>query len=341
MADDTFRQDRNNEETPTRFGQKNVEQPPPGFGPQADPTDRPKMTGKIHPAMHAAMRAAKEGRDPSGMSQVRMQGSTKLEELISKSREKSHIYEEVLLPSRGVFYDGKNGPSDGILHIRRMVGEEEQILATPRYVKNGLAVNMIFKKCLQESYPADKLLSADRTFLLIKLRGISYGHEYEVELKCPECSRKFNHVIDLNLGVNQCPDNIQTNLEGKLPISGYTFAYRYSRGEDETSLQAYRDNQLRLFGNTGADDSLMFRTASLLEHIEGLTDKKELTTLLKHLPIQDVAYLRNVVTDPPFGVDTKCQVQCGGCFADFEVELPLEASFFFPRQKRMDQENPA
>ena len=98
-----------------------------------------------------------------------------------------------------------------------------------------------------------------------------------------------------------------------MPKSGYKFTYRLSRGRDETAIQDHRDRQMRNFGDTAADDTLIYRTAQLVEEIEGLTDKKELKELIKRLPIQDVAYLRNITTEPPFGVDTKIDILCPLC----------------------------
>ena len=84
-------------------------------------------------------------------------------------------YEEILLPSKGKFYDGTNGPSDGIISLRPMTGEEEQILATPRFVRKGQAINMIFQKCIKENFKVENFLTVDRTYMLLYLRGISYS----------------------------------------------------------------------------------------------------------------------------------------------------------------------
>ncbi len=303
-----------------------------------------KFAGKLPPAMKQALRMVR-GDSPietAPVSQARAQGSSHLEDLISGLVDKSFVYEEVVLPSKGAFYDGQDGPKDGILHIRPMTGEEEQILATPRYVRRGLAINMIFQRCLKENnFSPDNFLSADRTFLLIWLRGISYTPKYEVEVKCPECGRKYNTELNLaELIINDCPKNFKPPLNGKMPTSGYKFNYRLSRGSDETAIQEYRDKRLKDWGDTGVDDSLIYRTAMMLDDIEGLTDKKELMMLLKKLPIQDVSYLRNRTTEPPFGVNTKCNIDCPGCQANYEVDLPLEANFFFPRP-RQTAETPA
>ena len=83
-----------------------------------------------------------------------------------------------------------------------------------------------------------------------------------------------------------------------------------------------------------ADDTLLYRTAFLIEEIEGLSNKIEIQTLLKKLPINDVAYLRTVVNDPPFGVDTKVSINNPYTLNDFEIELPLESNFFFPKARK-------
>lgn len=265
---------------------------------------------------------------------VRTVGSAQLEDLLSQLREQSYVYDEKKLPSLGVFYDGSDGPTDGVLHIRPMTGEEEQILATPRFVRKGLAINMIFQRCIKENIKPDNLLSVDRTYLLIWLRGISYGHAYEVEIRCPECDKKFPHTINLDqLMVNYCPTEFRSPLSDVLPKSGLKFNWRLPRGKDENQVTDYRERRTKEFGESAVDDSLLYRMALMLDDIEGLSNKTEILVLLKKLHIQDIAYLRNLSSEPPFGVDTKCGASCGYCFHDFEVELPLEAGFFFPRHK--------
>lgn len=319
--------------------------------PAGDPFKNPespiKFSGNIPPAMKQALKNVKQEKaEASGeiphQSQARATGSAQFEDLIEQLKETSYLFEEIKLPSAGMFYDGKDGPSEGTLHIRPMTGEEEQVLATPRWVRKGQAINMIFQRCLREKFRTDNFLSVDRTYLLIWLRGISYGPEYEVEVKCPECERKFATSINLSdLQVNYCPKSFVPPLQDTLPKSGFKFTYRLSKGSDETAVQEHRDKHLKMWGDTGADDTLIYRTALLLEEIEGLKDKQELIMLIKSLPIQDVSYLRNLITDPPFGVDTKCVIDCAVCLANFDVELPLEANFFFPRTRKKKEETPA
>lgn len=275
-------------------------------------------------------RARPAPKKPTPDARVHDKGSDALAALIEKLDDHFQ-WEEFELPSKGKFYN--NIPA--VIHVRPMTGEEEQILATPRFVKRGKAIDMIFQRCVRERFDTEQLLSVDRTHLLIYLRGISYTPEYDVEIKCPNCSMKFSHVIDLNdLDVENCPDDFgPSELAGELPASGFRYRYRLATGRDEQELSAYREKRIREWGDQGEDDTLLYRTALLLEEIEGVTLKKEIAFLLKKLPIQDVSHLRNQINQPPFGVDTKLGLMCPSCSDEFNIELPLETSFFFPGKK--------
>lgn len=263
--------------------------------------------------------------------------SAELKALIDGLKPKA-LYEPIKLPSGGRFYDDTNGPTDGIIRVRPMTGEEEQILATPRFVRKGMAINMIFQRCMEEDFRAEDLLTVDRTYLLIWLRGISYSPDYDVEVKCPFTEKKFMTTINLNtLEVESCPDDYGPDLNDVLPTTGYKFNYRLSTGKDEQEIQEYRDRRMKMFGDNASDDTLLHRTAMLLNNVEGVEDKKELMTLIKHLPINDVAYIRNCVNEPPFGVETTVQVVSPYANEEFEIELPLEANFFFPKRRRKEK----
>jgi hypothetical protein len=264
--------------------------------------------------------------------------SEQLEALLNHAKGVTQTYETVTLPSKGKFYDGTDGPTNGVLHVRPMTGQEEAILATPRHVKKGKAVDMIFANCIREKINPEALLTIDRTYLLIFLRGISYTPEYDVEIKCPECQAKYTSTVDLNsLEVDECPDDFDVDsLTDVLPKTGFVFTYRLSRGSDEHQVNQYRERRVKNFGDAGTDDTLAYRTSLLLEEVQGLRDKRQMQVLHKNLPMADVTEIRNVINEPPFGVKTDIDMQCPSCFAEFSVDLPLESNFFFPRRKKTE-----
>lgn len=325
---------------------------PPQVAARLDPEadSQVKVTGNVPPALLERLKRMSENPESQAQPQANFSTnapninsfsqnfSSNLQNILDSLKSQSNHYEEITLPSLGRFYDGTDGPTNGKLHIRPMTGEEEQILATPRFVKKGVAINMIFSRCIKENIKPENLLSADRTYILIYLRGISYGTEYEVEIKDPETERKFTTVIDLDsLDVESCPADYGPHLVDTLPKSGLTVRYRLSRGRDEIAVQEYREKRLRNVGDSASDDTLIFRTAQLVEDIQGIVDKNELQILVRSLPIQDVSYLRNIVTEPPFGINTKVTILSPMSSDDFQIELPLEANFFFPRGKKKEK----
>ena len=355
MADETFRPKKVDSEGNNLEAAQSMRRAAGGEGSKPDTGAFP-IKGNVPPEFAQALRQSGDSTesDPQVQNVQQSQNESKrqtkmssfekreassghLKELLEVIKGSSNVYEEIQLPSKGKFYDGENGPADGVIHLRPMTGEEEQILATPRFVRKGQAINMIFSKCIKESsqFRPENLLTIDRTFLLIYLRGISYSPKYEVEIKCPECEAKFLTTIDLNsLYVEGCPDDYGPILQDVLPTTKLPFSYRLSTGQDEQNINDHRERRVKAFGDSAADDTLTYRTAELLEEIDGISNKNELQILLKNLPISDVSYVRNCINEPPFGVDTNVSINCPSCFAEFTIDLPLEANFFFPRRKK-------
>lgn len=246
-------------------------------------------------------------------------------------------YEKVLLPSRGKFYHSEDQPTSGEVHIRPMTGQEETILSTARLMRQGRGIEMIFKNCiLEKNINPEKLLSVDRTYLLIYLRGISYGNIYEVTVKCPECGHSFDNEIDLNLPVEYCPDSVgEDTLVKTLPKTKFTFKYQVMTGAHESEISEYRERKSKFSNST--DDSFLYKASVLITEIGNdqakVTNKHGIQSLLSRLPAIDVNYIRNVINDLPFGVKTEVDVFCDSCGADFDIELPFEANFFFPKEK--------
>src|SRR5690606_17492699 len=109
-------------------------------------------------------RAAAPKKQKAADSKIRVTGSDSFEAALSKLSDPNQ-WEEFEFPSKGRFYTD----IPPVVHIRPMTGEEEQILATPRFVKKGKAIDMIFDRCIREKINTEDLLSVDRTHLLIYL----------------------------------------------------------------------------------------------------------------------------------------------------------------------------
>lgn len=248
----------------------------------------------------------------------------------------SQNYEEVELPSRGLLYDG--ALPGGKIHLRSMTMKEEKLLSTQRLVRTGQVLDRIFESCIKEHLDPSALLSADRTFLLIWLRGISYGPEYDVQIKCPGCNNSFPETINLNeLPVDFADDDLKEPIYDELPRAGVGFSYRFMRGADEMVVSRHRERSVRSWGDEAVDDTLIVRDRILIDSIGDFTDKAEIETILENLSAEDSSYINTVLTSPGFGVDTSLPMICPMCSNNFNIELPIDANFFFPRAKRKKQ----
>ncbi len=243
--------------------------------------------------------------------------------------------EEVSLPSRNLAYEGLGLSPDKPIHVRPMTIAEEKILATPRLVKSGQAIDKILESCIQENISTDKLLTIDRTFLLFYIRGISYGSEYDVTLKCPSCEGQFDEQINLDsLPLNRADDKFDDNIHVILPDSKLNVWYRLPRAYDEKNLNDRRKQMAKGFGNQVVDDTIVRRNAILVNKIEHFTERVEIEQIVNNLSVKDSNYLRDQISNPDFGVNTDISLTCPYCLNEWEVDLPIDVNFFFPKTKK-------
>ena len=146
--------------------------------------------------------------------------------------------EEVTLPSKGKFYKGIIADKKGKLLIRPMTLKEEKIFTTERLLKNGQAIDMVFRNCIKTpGIDTTEILSSDRMFLLFFLRAISYGTIYAVKTKCPGCGTDNENKLDIaKLPINEPPEALTDPFNMTLPSSNLNITMRLSRGRDESEM---------------------------------------------------------------------------------------------------------
>ena len=153
MSEDTFRQRRPEDENIEKLEKIEAMRKAADVNeidiknPEGNPF---QVKGNVPPEFLKAMGGQSQNQPASKSIPDSFKVSGNLQSLLDGLKQSTAVLEEIQLPSRGVFYNGEDGPADGILHIRPMTGEEEQILATPRFVRKGQSLNMIFSRCIRE-----------------------------------------------------------------------------------------------------------------------------------------------------------------------------------------------
>lgn len=241
----------------------------------------------------------------------------------------AEIYEQVMLPSKGMLYP-KDWTDGGKIAIKPMTIREEKILSTVRLVKTGKALDMVFRACVQKpEIKVEELLSGDRSFLLFYLRCISYGAAYEYKINCPACNTQFENVFNLNaIQTRKLADNFKEPIDFTLPISKKRVAYRLMRGADELAILEDQERALSSFGADQIDNTLSYKLARSIELVENITDKKEIEKFVEVMLAGDAAALRQDMNEKDCGVDIEAKHICPKCANEFSVDLPLTVDFF-------------
>lgn len=242
---------------------------------------------------------------------------------------------EVPLPSNGIVY-----PADHPLHgktsvmIESMTTRQENILTNRALAKQGTMLSSLITSVLREKGVDPRaMLTGDRNTLMVALRVSGYGPEYTVQMVCPVCSHAFKQEFDLSqLPVKRL--EIQPVREGVnefsfvLPLSKATVVFKFLTGADEEEI-AQTQVRKKKQGLESADlvtQGLMYSIVS----IHGETDRSKIARVINSLRAFDSRALRKHIADNEPGMQLKGWMECPNCDHTREVDMPMEANFFWP-----------
>jgi hypothetical protein len=103
------------------------------------------------------------------------------------------------LPSDGRFYpDGTlDLPPNKELPIYPMTAIDEITYRTPDALFNGAAVVAVIQSCVPNIKDAWQLPNCDLDTILTAIRIASYGHNLDVDTRCPHCENEATYGLDL------------------------------------------------------------------------------------------------------------------------------------------------
>ena len=216
---------------------------------------------------------------------------------------------EVELPSECRAYNLEDPGAP--ITIRPMTFEDEKALVSAG--KGDDPVNLILQRCTTNIKIPD-LLSMDKLYLIMKLREISYGDDYNTLLVCSHCRAENPTTVKLSqLNVNPVPDDFKDPITVMLPTI---------KKEAKVRLPRVRDEKMMIDPEAALDQIWRF-----VVEIDGHTDKSIIAPVVDKLPLKDVRTILNAIkTD--YGVDTKIKFECNSCGGVTVVDLPIDSNFF-------------
>lgn len=241
---------------------------------------------------------------------------------------------ELTLP---IGFTDQDGNLQRTVVLRKMTGREEAILADRRNQRNGgRLVTELLHNCVVRlgdltqvgTSTIAALYSADRNFLLIKLRSITFGPELQAEYTCSSCGESIKQVEDLDelpvrvLGENESPEDIRVELgDGSIDREGQVhtaLTLRLPTGADEEAVAS----QMRQNASLGKNALLARCLKSLgdmpVHRLEALGPK-----ILADLTMTDRRLIDRALNQGAPGVDLVRDIECPHCGHEFKSTVDL------------------
>lgn len=243
------------------------------------------------------------------------------------------IGEGVELPSRGLIYDGKQ---TGAVELRSMTGRDEMKRLAPSTTQFKNLADII-EGCMIERpgvHVYDMALG-DYEFLLHKLRIVTYGELYKMNLRCNHCAALFEasaHLEELEVKEFDYEkfDALRTLV---LPRSGNTVSLRYQTPRMLDEQEAKVKEMRRKYKDADFDFSQMVLLLSVIESVNGQhLDSFKLEAFINNLPAADMMKIINTVDElnAMIGLDTSLRLVCPDCGGQVVANFRFGPEFFRP-----------
>jgi hypothetical protein len=81
------------------------------------------------------------------------------------------------------------------------------------------------------------------------------------------------------------------------------------------------------------DDTLTENLQLVIMSVLGVTDRMKVNSFVRRMHASDTAAIREWLRDNSPGIDATINLNCQECGQEFQMELPITASFFVSTQK--------
>jgi hypothetical protein len=223
-----------------------------------------------------------------------------------------------------------------------MTGNEEALLADPKLRGNGgKLITALLAACVTDLDEVEKitpavirrLSSADRNYLLLELRRLTFGDEMEAHYRCPRCQGVTAVLEDLAALEVRRVDDGETSMEISVTLEdGYRdpdghwqheLVFTLPTGEDEEAAGSRRD------GNPARQrDALLARCLKQVGDLETRRIHAMGIRILAELSMADRRLIQRALDEAAPGPDLTRQVVCDHCGE--ESRTTLDMSHFFP-----------
>ena len=243
------------------------------------------------------------------------------------------IAEGYTLPSNGKIYSENVNPN---VELRSMTAREEMRRLSPSSTPLKTLADIIEDCCVEK--PAIHVYDmslGDYEYLLHKLRIVTYGEDYKVALRCPECGELIETIAKLDqLSVKEFDEEIVRELQTfTLPVSGRMISLNFITPHRLEEMEVKVKDMKRRYKNATIDFETLVRLLVNIDTIDGeKKNEHELENVITNLPARDLQKILNNIDklNQQIGLDNVLYLTCPKCGEEVTTFFRFGPEFFRP-----------
>ena len=250
------------------------------------------------------------------------------------------IAERYTLPSHGLLYD-KDINCD--IKLRSMTVRDEMKRMAP--ANDGTIYRVlaeVIDDCLVEKpgISSYDMCVGDFQFLMHKLRIVTYGPEYKISCRCPNCGDYDEHIVNLeDLNLEELKDfDKEEYLKLELPASKKVVELNFNTPRILDNIEKEVNRVAKQYAKehkqmSSVDWHLLYQLVYAIKTVDGkklsVTEKE---TFCNNLVGRDYNAIINALDklDDKVGLGLMFKVRCNQCGLDMSVPFRLTGEFFRP-----------
>ena len=243
------------------------------------------------------------------------------------------IMEGYELPSKGKIYPEHLNPH---IELRSMTARDEMKRLSPSSTPLKTLADIIEGCCIEK--PAVHVYDmslGDYEFLLHKLRIVTYGEDYKVSLRCPECGELIEAVAKLDqLSVKEFKEEEISALQTfSLPKTGRIITLNFLTPRMVEEMEVKVKDMTRKYKTATIDFKTLVKLLSNIDLVDG--EKKsetELENIITNLPALDLQKILNNIEklNQQVGLDNILYLTCPKCGEEVTTFFRFGPEFFRP-----------
>lgn len=240
--------------------------------------------------------------------------------------------EIVKLPSKGLVYPKENPLSSGEIEMKYMTAREEDILTNSNFLKNGTVFDKLFQSMIVTKINYDDLITGDKDAIMIAARVLGYGKNYPIKYYNPNTGENEDFTVDISQFKDKEVDfsifDNSNEVYFRLPNTGNEITFKILTHGDEKAIESEVNALKKVVGTK----EVTVRLKQQILSINGNRDKKAIRDFVDNgLLAIDSMELRKYIRKISPGLDMTFTFTGSDGYVEEGVQLPLDASFFYPR----------